>query len=56
MLSSIKAIDGGVAREWSADPLEILLGPMTRARAKRFKEVLNVLIRDAYEEEAQMFN
>ena len=30
--------DGGMAREWSADPLEILVGPMTRAKAKRFKE------------------
>ena len=39
--------DGGMTREWSADPLEILLGPMTRARAKRFKEALNILIRDA---------
>ena len=36
--------DGGMAREWSAKPLEIPLGSMTRARAKRFKEALNVLI------------
>ena len=39
--------DGSVAKEWSVDSLEIPLGPMTRARAKRFKEALNVLIRDA---------
>ena len=39
--------DGGMTREWSADLLEILLGPMTRARAKRFKETLNILIGDA---------
>ena len=45
-----------MAKEWSADPLEIPLGPMTRARAKRFKEALNVLIRDAYVEEARVFN
>ena len=36
--------DGSMAKEWSSDPLEILLGPMTRARAKRFKEALHVLI------------
>ena len=36
--------DGGMAKEWSADPLDIPLGPMTRVRAKRFKETLNVLI------------
>ena len=39
--------DGGMAKEWSVDPLEIPLSPMTQARAKRFKEVLNVLIRYA---------
>ena len=36
--------DGGMAKEWSANPLEIPLGPMTRVKAKRFKEALNVLI------------
>ena len=45
-----------MAKEWSADPLEIPLGPMTRARAKRFKEVLHVLIEDAHVEEARVFN
>ena len=45
-----------MAKEWSADPLEIPLGPMTRARAKRFKEALNVLIRNAQVEEAHVFN
>ena len=29
---------------------------MTRARAKRFKEALHVLIRDAHVEEARVFN
>ena len=38
------------------DPLEIPLGPMTRARAKRFKEALHVLIRDVDVEEARVFN
>ena len=38
------------------DPLEIPLGPMTRVRAKRFKEALNVLIQDAQVEEVHEFN
>ena len=45
-----------MVREWSADPLEIPLGPMTRARVKKFKDALNVLIRDAQVEEAHVFN
>ena len=44
--------DGGMAKEWSADPLEIPRGPITRARAKRFKEALNVLIQDSQAEGA----
>ena len=48
--------DRGMAREWSADPLEISLGPLTEARAKRFKEALNVLIRDAQVDKAHVFN
>ena len=48
--------DGGMVREWSADPLEIPLGPMTRARVKKFKDALNVLIRDAQVDEAHVFN
>ena len=38
------------------DPLEISLGLMTRARAKRFKEDLNILIQDAQVEETHVFN
>ena len=38
------------------EPVEIPLGPMTRARAKRFRESLNVLIRDVQVEEARVFN
>ena len=45
-----------MAREWSLDPLEIQLGPMTRATSKRFKEALNVLIRDVQVEEVHVFN
>ena len=48
--------DGGMANEWSMGPLEIPLGLMTRAKAKRFKEALNVLIQDAQVEVAHMFN
>ena len=48
--------DEGMVKEWSADPFEIPLGPMTRARAKRFKEVLNVLIQDAQVEGAHILN
>ena len=48
--------DGSRAKEGSVDPLEVPFGPMTRARAKRFKEALHVLIRDAHVEEARVFN
>ena len=40
--------------EW--EPLEILLDLMTRARAKRFEEVLNFLIQDVQVEGAHVFN
>ena len=46
----------GMAEEWSAEPLEISLALMTRARAKRFKETLNVLIQDAQVEVAHVLN
>ena len=48
--------NGGMAKEWSVDPLETPLGLMTRARARRFKEALNSLIRDAQEEEVHVCN
>ena len=48
--------DGSRAKEGSVDPLEVPLGPMTLARAKRFKEALHVLIRYAHVEEARVFN
>ena len=48
--------NGSRAKEGSVDPLEVPLGPMTRAKAKRFKEALHVLIRDAHVEEARVFN
>ena len=48
--------DGSRTKEGSVDPLEVPLGPMIQARAKRFKEALHVLIRDAHVEEARVFN
>ena len=48
--------DGGMTREWSMEPLEIPLGSMTRARVKRFKVILNVLIRNAHVKDAHVFN
>ena len=48
--------DGSMAKKWSADPLEIPLGIMTLARAKRLKEALHVLIREAHVEKAHVFN
>ena len=48
--------DGSRAKKRSVDPLEVPLGPMTRARAKRYKEALHVLIRDAHVEETRVFN
>ena len=51
-----KGNDASMVGKWSANPLEIPLGPMTQARAKRFKEALNVLIRDAQVEEVHVFN
>ena len=47
--------DGGMAKEWSANPLKIPLDLITQA-VKRFKEALNVLIQDAHVEGAHMFN
>ena len=48
--------DGSMTREWSANLLKISLDPMTRARVKRLKKTLNVLIRDAQVKEAHVFN
>ena len=56
LLASSDLGDGGMAKEWSANPLEIPLGPITRARAKRFKEALNVLIQDSQAEGAHGLN
>lgn len=39
-------LDGGVDKKWSANLLEILFGPITRAQPKRFKDALNSLIQE----------
>lgn len=44
-------LDEGKPRRWSVDPLEMLLGPITRARAKRFKGALIGLIQEVLEDE-----
>ena len=36
--------DGSQARRWNMDPIEVPLRPITRSRAKRFKEALSGLI------------
>ena len=33
-----------------SDPIQVLVGPVTRARAKKFKEVLNGLIQATWTE------
>ena len=37
-------------RAWNADPIQVPIGPVTRARAKRFKESLNGLIQHIWAE------
>ena len=36
--------DEGTTNKWSVDSVQLPIGPVTRARAKRFKETLNRLI------------
>ena len=45
-----------MAKEWSADPLEIPLGPITIVRAKILKESVNVLIQNAQVQGAHVLN
>ena len=40
---------------WSPEPLQISTGPMTRARAKRFKEALNGLIQEVFTSQGSKF-
>ncbi|OMO50324.1 hypothetical protein CCACVL1_30504 [Corchorus capsularis] len=43
------SLDGGIAPKMPFDPLVMPLGPMTRARAKRFKEALLGFVRSHLE-------
>ena len=40
---------------WSPEPLQISTGPMTRARAKRFKDALNGLIQEVFTSRGSKF-
>ena len=40
------------ANAWRKDPIAVPLGPVTRARAKKFKEALNGLIQALHKEAA----
>ena len=44
--------DEGTTNNWSVDPIQVPIGSVTRARAKRFKETLNVLIQCIWVEES----
>ena len=44
--------DESITSKWSVDPIQVPIGPITRARAKRFKETLNVLIQHIWAEES----
>ena len=40
---------------WSPEPLQISTGPMTKARAKSFKEALNGLIQEVFTSQGSKF-
>ena len=40
--------DMASTRAWNADPIQVPIGPVTRARAKRFKNELSGLIQDIW--------
>ena len=44
--------EGNDANAWRKDPIAVPLGPVTRARAKKFKEALNGLIQALHKEAA----
>ena len=50
--SNNKDFDEGITNKWSVDPIQVPIGPVTRARAKRFKETLNVLIQHIWAKES----
>ena len=44
MLESYRFIDGNALKESKENGMQVPVGPVTRARSKRFKEELNTLI------------
>ena len=44
--------DECTANKWSADLIQVPIGPVTRVRAKRFKEILNAFIQSIWVEES----
>ena len=40
------------ANKWGMDPIQVPIGPVTRARAKKFKETLNAFIQRIWVEES----
>ena len=42
--------DEGTANKWNANPIQVLVGLVTRAQAKMFKETLNELIQNIWAE------
>ena len=50
------AFDEDIKAIKSHDPIQVPIGPVTRARAKKFKEVLNGLIQEAWAEANQSYS
>ena len=44
--------DEGTTNKWSVDPIQVPIRLVTRVRAKRFKETINVLIQHIWVEES----
>ena len=49
-------VDEGATDKWSIDPIQVPNGPITRARAKIFKETLNGLIQSIWVEESSCWS
>ena len=43
-IQTISDEDMASTRSWNADPIQVPIGPVTRARAKKFQNALNWLI------------
>ena len=44
--------DASTTNKWSVDPIQVPVGPVARARAKKFKETLNAFIQHIWAEES----